>query len=90
MTFRALALNWGVTAAWERAKELRPRLTQGGDPLATRGARRRRRASLIDRALTVEVHFADFGPLGAAISGPCWKVHCPRLRQHAGDRGLAM
>ncbi|WP_375569790.1 tyrosine-type recombinase/integrase [Seohaeicola saemankumensis] len=58
--------EWSVTAARERAKELRREIDAGGDPLAMRGALREapRMTDLIARY--VEVHLPHLAPLGAA------------------------
>ena len=72
--------EWGVTAARERAKELRREIDAGGDPLATRGALREapRVTDLIERY--VEVHLPHLAALNAAdqrsmmekFIGPAW------------------
>ena len=58
--------EWGVSAARERAKELRREIDAGGDPLATRGALREapRITDLIDRY--AEVHLPHLAALNAA------------------------
>lgn len=58
--------EWGVSAARERAKELRREIDAGGDPLATRGALREapRVTDLIHRY--VEVHLPHLAALNAA------------------------
>jgi integrase len=72
--------EWGVTAARERAKELRREIDSGGDPLATRGALREapRVTDLIERY--GEVHLPHLAALNAAdqrsmmekFIGPAW------------------
>ena len=72
--------EWGVSAARERAKELRREIDAGGDPLATRGALREapRVSDLIERY--VEVHLPHLATLNAAdqhsmmekFIGPAW------------------
>jgi integrase len=72
--------EWGVTAARERAKELRREIDAGGDPLATRGALREapRVTDLIKRY--AEVHLPHLAALNAAdqrsmmekFIGPAW------------------
>ncbi len=79
MTFARWA-EWSVTAARERAKELRREIDGGGDPLATRGALREapRVIDLINRY--VEVHLPHLAALNAAdqrsmmekFIGPAW------------------
>lgn len=79
MTFARWA-EWSVTAARERAKELRREIDAGGDPLATRGALREapRVIDLINRY--VEVHLPHLAALNAAdqrsmmekFIGPAW------------------
>jgi integrase len=58
--------EWAVTAARERAKELRREIDAGGDPLGTRGALREapRVSDLITRY--VEVHLPHLAALNAA------------------------
>jgi len=58
--------EWAVTAARERAKELRREIDAGGDPLGTRGALREapRVCDLITRY--VEVHLPHLATLNAA------------------------
>jgi len=58
--------EWAVTAARERAKELRREIDAGGDPLATRGALREapRVSDLINRY--VEVHLPHLAALNSA------------------------
>jgi integrase len=58
--------EWAVTAARERAKELRREIDAGGDPLATRGALREapRVSNLINRY--VEVHLPHLAALNSA------------------------
>ena len=58
--------EWGVTAARERAKVLRREIDAGGDPLATRGAKREapRVSDLTKRY--VETHLPHLARLGAA------------------------
>ena len=72
--------EWAVTAARERAKELRREIDAGGDPLGTRGALREapRVSDLITRY--VEVHLPHLAALNAAdqrsmmekFIGPAW------------------
>jgi integrase len=72
--------EWAVTAARERAKELRREIDAGGDPLATRGALREapRVSDLINRY--VEVHLPHLAALNSAdqrsmmkkFIGPAW------------------
>ena len=72
--------EWGVSAARERAKELRREIDAGGDPLAARGALREapRVSDLIKRY--VEVHLPHLAALNAAdqrsmmekFIGPAW------------------
>ncbi|MBE0455520.1 MAG: tyrosine-type recombinase/integrase [Roseovarius sp.] len=72
--------EWGVTAARERAKELRREIDAGGDPLGSRGALREapRVSDLITRY--VEVHLPHLAALNAAdqrsmmvkFIGPAW------------------
>jgi len=72
--------EWAVTAARERAKELRREIDAGGDPLATRGALREapRVSNLINRY--VEVHLPHLAALNSAdqrsmmkkFIGPAW------------------
>lgn len=72
--------DWSVTAARERAKELRREIDAGGDPLAARGALREapRVTDLIERY--VEVHLRHLAPPNAAdqrsmmakFIGPAW------------------
>ncbi|SNT18127.1 tyrosine-type recombinase/integrase [Antarctobacter heliothermus] len=72
--------EWGVTAARERAKELRREIYGGGDPLATRNAMREapRVSDLIKRY--VDLHLPHLAALNAAdqrsmmakFIGPAW------------------
>jgi integrase len=59
--------EWGVTAARERAKELRREIDAGGDPLSHAGCPARRPARVSDLiARYVEVHLPHLAALNAA------------------------